>query len=100
MTEGVLPESAWKLVASSNIFFNALARIPQIWENFKNKSTGSNSFATFFANFLRTGIRTGIVVYGSSDMSYIATFAVALTFNFILVLQFWLYWDNVAKTSN
>jgi hypothetical protein len=35
-------------------------------------------------------------------MSYIATFAVALTFNFILVVQFWLYWDNCEthKESN
>jgi len=92
--DGILPESAWKIVATSNILLNAAARIPQIWQNYKNKSTGSNSFLTFLSNFLRTGIRTGIVISQSSDMSYITTFCVALTFNFILVLQFWLYWNN------
>lgn len=36
----------------------------------------------------------------SSDLSYIATFCVALTFNGILVLQFWLYWNNSSDGSN
>lgn len=92
--EGIIPEEGWKIVASSNIMLNAAARIPQIIQNYKNQSTGASSFATFLSNFLRTGIRTGIVISQSSDMSYIATFCVALTFNGILVLQFWLYWNN------
>jgi len=29
--DDILPESAWKIVATSNILLNAAARIPQIW---------------------------------------------------------------------
>jgi mannose-P-dolichol utilization defect protein 1 len=44
------------LYASQHAIF-LFARLPQIWKNFKNKSTGELSFLTFFMNFAGSIVR-------------------------------------------
>ncbi|KAJ8541129.1 hypothetical protein K7X08_001945 [Anisodus acutangulus] len=49
------------LYASQHAIF-LFARIPQIWKNFKNRSTGELSFLTFFMNFGGSMVVMGSVI--------------------------------------
>ncbi|KAF9601798.1 hypothetical protein IFM89_023329 [Coptis chinensis] len=54
------------------IFF--FARVPQIWENYKNKSTGELSFLTSFMNFAGSMVRVFTSVQEQVPMSGILEF--------------------------
>jgi hypothetical protein len=91
---GMVPEFAWSLITGTTIFFIALSRIPQIYGNYKQQSTGQLAFATFFVNFLRSTVRVLSVFAESSDWTYRLTYSIAYASNVMLVIQFYLYWNN------
>ncbi|KAK6773118.1 hypothetical protein RDI58_028356 [Solanum bulbocastanum] len=56
------------LYASQHAIF-LCARIPQIWKNFKSKSTGELSFLTFFMNFAGSMVRVFTSLQEKAPMS-------------------------------
>ncbi|PHT32468.1 Mannose-P-dolichol utilization defect 1 protein -like protein 2 [Capsicum baccatum] len=56
------------LYASQHAIF-LFARIPQIWKNFKSKSTGELSFLTFFMNFAGSMVRVFTSLQEKAPMS-------------------------------
>lgn len=93
------PESMWYYVSSSTLFLSLLSKVPQIWTNFQNKSTGHLAFFTFFLMFLGTIARAATVFFESSDPMLRAQQGLALALNGILVVQFALYWNNKPKSA-
>lgn len=51
LAPGVLPVAALDLCQVATIFIFTGSRVPQIWTNFKNKSTGSLAALTIFLSF-------------------------------------------------
>ena len=95
-----VPEEAWKIVSGSNIMFNILSRVPQIYANFAAGSTGVLSFVTFFLGWAGAAARLATVLIESDDPLYKAQFIVSFTLNTIIMLQFGLYWNaDKGKTA-
>ncbi|KAF3543448.1 hypothetical protein DY000_02002898 [Brassica cretica] len=67
------------LYASQHAIF-LFARLPQIWKNFKNKSTGELSFLTFFMNFAGSIVRVFTSIQENAPVSKI------FFLNFFIVL--------------
>jgi len=83
---GIVPAFAWKLITATTIFFIGLSRVPQIWGNYQQQSTGQLAFATFFVNFLRSSVRLISVFAESSDPTFRLTYAIAFASNVTLVV--------------
>ena len=47
-TPGLITDGTWKLISSSNIVMTFMAKMPQIYTNFKSGSTGQTAFITMF----------------------------------------------------
>ena len=60
-------DTIWTLVMHLNTFMVATWRLPQVVENYKNKSTGKLSFLTFFFNSGGTIARVITVLIESND---------------------------------
>mmetsp|Transcript_34729 Transcript_34729/g.45679 ORF Transcript_34729/g.45679 Transcript_34729/m.45679 type:complete len:113 (+) Transcript_34729:502-840(+) len=97
----MVPEAAWPIVAGSCIFMNCMARMPQIYSNFANKSTGVLSFVTFFLAWAGSMARTIGVLLASSDRLYQLQFVVSAGLNTTIIAQFLLYWNSdTGKTGD
>ena len=81
-----VPEHAWPMIASSCIILNCMARIPQIYSNFKSKSTGVLAFVTFLLAWAGSGARTVGVCLQSDDIIYKMQFIISFTLNSIIIL--------------
>ena len=94
LSDTMVPESAWAIVSGSCIFLNCSARLPQIWSNFSNKSTGVLSFVTFFLAWAGAIARTIGVLMASDNFLYRMQFVVSASLNTIIIFQFLLYWNS------
>jgi len=94
VTDEFLTEDAWAMITSSSILLNIASRVPQIYTNFANSSTGQLAFFTFFLSFLGTMARVATVMIESDDFMYRLQFLISLALNGIIVIQFLLYWNN------
>ena len=70
------------------------ALVPQILQNFFAKSTGQNTFETFFLNWAGGVARIASVVLNSDDFMYTMQFVIALGLNTTIILQFACYWTQ------
>jgi hypothetical protein len=93
-TAGALSVEMWALITSLNSILTITAKLPQIFVNFSNSSTGQMAFATTALNFLGNVGRLGTVLYQSDDIYFQIQFIVAVCLNGTLFLQFILYWGN------
>ncbi|ONK55890.1 uncharacterized protein A4U43_C10F2010 [Asparagus officinalis] len=77
------------------IFF--FARVPQIWENFTNKSVGELSFLTCFMNFAGSVARVFTSMQENTTMSMILGSLLAVVTNGTILSQMFIYWKLQAK---
>ncbi|KAI5655255.1 hypothetical protein M9H77_32442 [Catharanthus roseus] len=71
------------------IFF--FARVPQIWENFKNKSTGELSFLTSLMNFGGSMVRVFTSLQEKAPMSVVMGSAIGVLTNGTILSQIIIY---------
>ncbi|KAG4934353.1 Mannose-P-dolichol utilization defect 1 protein like 2 [Glycine soja] len=74
------------LYASQHAIF-LFARIPQIWQNFSNKSTGELSFITSFMNFGGSMVRVFTTIQESAPKSVLLGYAIGVATNFTILSQ-------------
>ncbi|KAJ8620286.1 hypothetical protein MRB53_028815 [Persea americana] len=79
------------------IFF--FARVPQIWKNFTNKSTGELSFLTFFMNFCGSLVRVFTSAQEDAPKSVILGSLIGVMTNGTLLSQILLYQKPPKKTD-
>lgn len=80
-TDTYLNESAWKVLINLQIVFSLYSRLPQIYYNFTQKSTGELSFTSFFMNGLGNFIRLLTVLKEVKDPFYILTSIISFSMN-------------------
>ena len=95
-----VPEYVWPIVQSSNMAFNMMARLPQIYANFASKSTGVLSMVTIFLAWAGSATRLSTVLIESDDFLYALQFISGLVLNTILLLQFCIYPSGAAKVAD
>ncbi|EOA13914.1 hypothetical protein CARUB_v10027032mg [Capsella rubella] len=78
------------LYASKHLIFLS-ARIPQIWKNFRNKSTGQLSFLTCFMNFSGAMARVFTSYQANAPLSMFMGFFIAIFTNGTIMSQIILY---------
>ncbi|XP_031267276.1 mannose-P-dolichol utilization defect 1 protein homolog 2 [Pistacia vera] len=84
------------LYASQHAIFFC-ARVPQIWENFKNKSTGELSFLTCFMNFGGSMVRVFTSIQEKAPTSVIMGSVLGVMTNGTILSQIILYQKPQAK---
>ncbi|KAJ0969848.1 hypothetical protein J5N97_022725 [Dioscorea zingiberensis] len=77
------------------IFF--FARVPQIWANYKNKSTGELSFLTCFMNFAGSMVRVFTSMQENAPTSVIMGSVLGVLLNGTILSQILLYQKPAAK---
>eukprot|EP01156_Anaeramoeba_ignava_P014692 Anaeramoba_ignava/a610037_62.p1 GENE.a610037_62~~a610037_62.p1 ORF type:complete len:255 (-),score=59.85 a610037_62:20-784(-) len=77
-----------------------LSRAPQIYLNFKNKSTGKLSLISTLLAFLGTIVRLFTVIQDVKDQLLIISTVTSVVLNGILVLQFFIFSNKSEKTSD
>ncbi|XP_064977032.1 mannose-P-dolichol utilization defect 1 protein homolog 2-like [Musa acuminata AAA Group] len=77
------------------IFF--FARVPQIWENYKNKSTGELSFLTCFMNFCGSIARVFTSIQENAPLSVIMGSVIGIATNGTILSQILVYQKPDAK---
>jgi len=78
---------------------NIMAKVPQIYTIFCNKSTGQLAFFGFILSFLGSIARTATVLMETDDFMFQIQYIVGLILNGILSFQFALYWNASPKKS-
>ncbi|KAG5573453.1 hypothetical protein R3W88_031106 [Solanum pinnatisectum] len=78
------------LYASQHAIF-LCARIPQIWKNFKSKSTGELSFLTFFMNFAGSMVRVFTSLQEKAPMSVALGSVIGVLMNGTILSQIIIY---------
>ncbi|RDX79613.1 Mannose-P-dolichol utilization defect 1 protein-like 2, partial [Mucuna pruriens] len=78
------------LYASQHVIF-LFARIPQIWQNFSNKSTGELSFLTCFMNFGGSMVRVFTTIQENAPNSVLLGYAIGVATNFTILSQILMY---------
>lgn len=78
------------LFASKHLIFLS-ARIPQIWKNFRNKSTGQLSFLTCFMNFCGAMARVFTTIQANAPLSMLMGIVLAVFTNGTIMTQILLY---------
>lgn len=73
---------------------SVISRVPQIWSNFSNKTTGSLSFLTFFLNFGGAAARVFTTIKLVDDPLVLAGFVLSAVLNGTIVLQILYYGGN------
>jgi len=88
-----LTEEVWGIVASSNIFFMCISRLPR-----SGLTSRTSPLASCLLHLLplvrRQRCRLGTVLVETSDLLFQLQFIMAVLLNGIIVLQFFLYWNN------
>ncbi|XP_044510878.1 mannose-P-dolichol utilization defect 1 protein homolog 2-like [Mangifera indica] len=84
------------LYASQHAIFFC-ARVPQIWENFKNRSTGELSFLTCFMNFGGSMVRVFTSIQENAPTSVIMGSVLGVMTNGTILSQIILYQKPQAK---
>ncbi|CAH9109846.1 unnamed protein product [Cuscuta europaea] len=84
------------LYASQHAVF-LFARIPQIWENFKNKSTGELSFLTFFMNFGGSMVRVFTSIQEKAPTSVAMGSVLGVLMNGTILSQIIMYQKPIPK---
>ncbi|KDP41690.1 hypothetical protein JCGZ_16097 [Jatropha curcas] len=84
------------LYASQHAIF-LVARIPQIWKNFSNKSTGELSFLTCFMNFAGSIVRVFTSIQEKAPTSVVLGSAIGVMTNGTILSQILLYRKSEAR---
>ncbi|KAF9354498.1 hypothetical protein BGX26_007673 [Mortierella sp. AD094] len=98
ITTAFVPKGAMAVLQAATIPINLISKVPQIVENYKNRSTGQLSAFTVFNYFAGSLARVYTTLTEVDDVIILSGFLLSTLFNCILALQMALYWNNsVAK---
>lgn len=98
---GLIPPVLMSSLYAATIPLNLASKVPQIYANFKNKSTGQLSVFTVVNYFAGSAARVFTTMTELDDPLMIFGGLLATAFNGILLLQVILYWGNkVHKPSS
>lgn len=93
-----VPERFWTYIPIYVMTMNAIVKLSQIKTNYSNGSTGNLSFITNFLNTYGTICRIVTTLVELSDVYLLVCYLAGFTWNLILMVQFWVYW-NVKTTK-
>lgn len=92
-----IPESFWKFLMNIQLFILTYSRLPQIMENFRNKSTGELSLLTFFLNCAGNLARLFTFVKEADDLLNMVTAGLSAVLNGTICVQIGIYWHSDKK---
>jgi len=93
----MVPVALWKLLMNIQIIMVAYSRMPQILENFRNKTTGELSSIMFILNTLGNLARLFTFVKETNDVLNMCTSGLSAVLNFTIFVQILFYWKNTQK---
>ncbi|KAH8551509.1 hypothetical protein BGW37DRAFT_493928 [Umbelopsis sp. PMI_123] len=96
-SQTVIPSSIMSILYAATIPLTLSSKIPQIYTNFKNSSTGQLSVFAVFNYFLGTIARVFTTMTELNDPLMLAGNVLAATFNGILVIQVIVYWGKKSE---
>jgi len=94
MVSGQVPISALQILQGCTTPITIASRLPQIWQNFRDKSTGQLSFITWFLNFAGSMARIFTTIQEVNDTLVLVGFIVGATLSGIILAQILFYWNN------
>merc|ERR1719204_2590460 len=93
----IVPLTVLTMIQSMQVLISIMSKVPQIYENFKNGSTGQLSSITVFLFFAGSLARVFTTLQEAPDPILIASVGVAAFFNTVLFVQVIIY--SGAKTK-
>ncbi|PVF97804.1 mannose-P-dolichol utilization defect 1 protein [Serendipita vermifera] len=90
----VIPMSSLQLLQLGTVPISLFSKIPQISENYRNKSTGQLSVFAVASQVFGCAARLFTTATEMGDSLVFAGFALAFVLNVILGLQIWVYWGQ------
>ncbi|CAO3631398.1 unnamed protein product [Mucor hiemalis] len=96
----LVPQVLMSSLYAATIPLTLASKVPQIYTNFKNKSTGQLSVFTVVNYFAGSAARVFTTMTELDDSLMLFGNLLATTFNAILVLQVILYWGKKVKTTS
>lgn len=90
----VLPVSTLQLLQMGTVPISLFSKLPQISENYSNKSTGQLSVFAVVSQIFGCAARLFTTLTEVDDVILLAGFALAFVLNLILGIQIWQYWGN------
>jgi mannose-P-dolichol utilization defect protein 1 len=97
--KNLLPESAWFYIGSSPVPLASVARLTQIYESYKAKSTGPLSAFTFFLALGGSAARVFTTMTETNDYLLIFTYTYGAFLNLIILIQIFIYGNKSAKSK-
>jgi mannose-P-dolichol utilization defect 1 len=94
----VIPMSSLRLLQLGTVPISLFSKIPQISENYRNKSTGQLSVFAVASQVFGCAARLFTTATEMGDSLVFAGFALAFVLNVILGVQIWLYWGQAVPT--
>jgi hypothetical protein len=100
-SELILEQETMEYLRALTIFIFSASRVPQIYSNFANKSTGALSLPTLIMQFAGALARvfTTLADKKNYSQSVLLSFLIAAALSGTLILQILLYWDNTNGKS-
>lgn len=89
--DGIVPMEVLTMIQSTQVLISIMSKVPQIYENFKNGSTGQLSSITVFLFFAGSLARVFTTLQEAPDPILIASVGVAAFFNTVLFAQVIMY---------
>lgn len=96
---GLISYQVLTIFQASTIFLNLASKIPQVYANRKNKSTGQLSAFAVFNYLLGSLARVFTTLKEVDDPIILASFLGSSALNFVLAVQVFQYWNAPAKTK-
>lgn len=90
----VLPLTTLQLLQMSTVPISLFSKLPQISENYSNKSTGQLSVFAVVSQIFGCAARLFTTLTEVDDLILLAGFALAFVLNLVLGIQIWQYWGN------
>lgn len=93
----VVPLSTLQLLQMGTVPISLVSKLPQISQNYANKSTGQLSVFAVVSQIFGCAARLFTTLTEVDDVIILAGFALAFVLNLILGIQIWQYWDNEVR---
>ena len=90
----VLPLSTLQFLQMATVPLSLFSKLPQISENYSNKSTGQLSVFAVVSQILGCAARLFTTLTEVDDLIILIGFALAFVLNLTLGIQIWQYWGN------
>jgi len=88
---GILKKEVLQTLQGCSIFIFTISRLPQIWMNFKNKSTGQLALTTFFLNFVGSLARIFTTLKELDDIIILSGYIMGTFLNGTILGQILIY---------